>query len=140
MTFEKIFRRAAKAVRGRAKSGAESGALLVQNTVRAEADVYAPETTNAAEAIVFSGSRRVLSDGDQRGRVVECTRQELNPNPQEHSATMTCVESLIPSGAKSGAVGDTGQNLEVLAALVGILTPEQKAAFLALLSTPKPGG
>jgi len=43
-------------------------------------------------------------------------------------------------GAESGAVAQNGQNLEVLAALVGILTPEQKAAFLALLSAPKSNG
>ena len=43
-------------------------------------------------------------------------------------------------GAESGAVSQDDQNLEVLAALVGVLTPEQKAAFLTLLSSPKSGG
>ena len=40
-------------------------------------------------------------------------------------------------GAESGAVLANGQNLELLSALVSILTPEQKAAFLAMLSIPK---
>ena len=54
--------------------------------------------------------------------------------------TATLCETYPSSvGAESGAVLAIGQNLEVLAALVGILTPEQKAAFLALLTAPKPG-
>ena len=49
--------------------------------------------------------------------------------------------AAIPDGAKSGAVPENSQNLEMLAALVNILTPEQKAAFMALLSAPtKPNG
>ena len=63
----------------------------------------------------------------------------VEPKSARQEDTATCVEWPTPSVAKSGAVGDTGQNLEVLAALVGILTPEQKAAFLALLTAQKLG-
>jgi hypothetical protein len=42
-------------------------------------------------------------------------------------------KSTFQVGAESGAVADDA----MLAALVGMLTPEQKAAFVAMLTAPK---
>jgi len=47
-----------RAVRG----GAESGAVVVQNVVRTQADVKGPERTDTTETVEIVGSRRVLSD------------------------------------------------------------------------------
>lgn len=57
----------------------------------------------------------------------------LEPSDVTSISTNTLGNSAIPAGAKSGAVAQSGQNLEMLATLVNILTPEQKAAFMALL-------
>ena len=60
----------------------------------------------------------------------------LEPTDVTAISNSTLGNSEIPSGAKSGAVAKSSQNLEMLTALVNILTPEQKAAFMALLSAP----
>ncbi len=67
-----------KAVEGYEKSGAESGAVVVQNAVQTAADGIGPETTNAADSHVLVASRRILSGGVNPSRVNKCTRQELN--------------------------------------------------------------
>ena len=63
----------------------------------------------------------------------------FEPESAINSTATVCENPPTPVGAESGAIPANGQNLEVLAALVGILTTEQKAAFLALLTAPKPG-
>jgi len=61
-----------KAVNGHQKSGAKSGAVEVQNPVRTESDVMAPEMTNATEPHENKGSRRVVAN-----RVAYCTVEQI---------------------------------------------------------------
>ena len=63
----------------------------------------------------------------------------FEPDSPTDLTAKLCESFTAPVGAESGALLAIGQNLEVLAALVGILTPEQKAAFLASLTAPKHG-
>ncbi len=68
----------AKAVRGSAKSGAESGAVAVQKAVQTGAAGDGPEMTEATQSPAFVASRRFLSDGGDPSRAQRYTRQELN--------------------------------------------------------------
>jgi len=68
----------AKAVHGDGKSGAESGAMMVQNAVQTEANAKAPETTNAAKPLEIVGFRRVLSDPARYCTTDHYTQQESN--------------------------------------------------------------
>jgi len=68
----------AKAVKGSAKSGAESGAVLVQNAVQTQSDAVCPEMTNATESLQFQASRRVVSGRVNCSTNERYTRQELN--------------------------------------------------------------
>jgi len=58
-----------KAVR---ESGAESGAVSVQNAVQTASDRVGPETTNATGSLEIKASRRVMSDS-----VAYCTTEQL---------------------------------------------------------------
>lgn len=85
------------------------------------------------------GDRTVLTEKDVlRQFGGEAPRVGFEPVSATVSTATLCESSTTPVGAESGAVQSTTQNLDVLAALVSILTPEQKAAFLALLTTQKP--
>lgn len=74
---------------------------------------------------------------DRLGLEDNCTRQELNSNPQKPFITTTYVEPHTASAAKSGAVEnlpvESSQNANVLAAFVAVLSPEQRAELAKLL-------
>ena len=74
-----------------------------------------------------------------RVKILRLPPARFEPDSATVSTTTLYEKSATTVGAESGAEPANGQNLDMLAALVGILTQEQKAAFLALLTTPKPG-
>ncbi len=131
-----------KAILGNGKSGAESGAQkdgMGQNTGQSTTAGKSLKTTEATESVETVGSGRFVSSRADSGTLRKAPRVGFEPSSSTNGATTLCDNPLAALGAESGAVLANGQNLEVLAALVGILTPEQKAAFLALLTAPKAG-
>ena len=70
----------------------------------------------------------------------ETPRVGFEPLFATHTKSSLSKGEAISVGAEYGAVSPTAQHIEVLAVLVGILTLEQKTAFLAMLSAPKSTG
>lgn len=117
-----------KAIQAEPKSGAISGAVVVQKAVQTEADAKTPETTTATEPRGNTGFRRVVSDPVGYCPSVHVGEAGLEPLATNPLLVSNLHNSNISGAAKSGAV-----SAELLLHVLANLTAEQKALVRTLL-------
>lgn len=110
--------------------------VLVQNTVQIRSDPMGLETTEATDA------KKIRHPVASCLHVTYCTNDQMGRVGLELLSSTTIptndLQNLHSDGAaKSGAVASepalNGANSDVLAALVAVLTPEQRATLAKLL-------
>ena len=127
----------AKAVGDHQKSGAESGAVVVQKAVQTAADANDPEKPNATGCLGNQASRRVVFGLVPHCSTVQIAKVGLELNEEIPTNPSTTTSQAHIGGAESGAVEkhpvERSANLDVLAAFIAVLTPEQRVALARLL-------
>jgi len=124
-----------KAIEGRKLSGADSGAVALQNTVQSASGSKRPETTKATQPVVTAGLSRLMSCSDSESRNRGLGVTGLEPNFATHLPANTLRESSFSIGAESGAVAEELPELADKLANCSSLPEPIKAAIRALLAT-----